>query len=546
MIEIQENTTREFVPDYYTREISAIVNGKIDVSATEDLSTYRVININVQLSSRIKKNADPFCVLSREGQIGYEEYARTEVQWYSKQPKWIRPFTICFKPETTELLMFDLYDTFTNTQALTSQIILGGCQLDLGALVDSPTQSADLDVIGHDTDATLSTLHVTYWDIVPQCYGALMFKFIVSGLESPSHNIFRKTEPFFEIFRFHGPSGTFVPVFKSATREKANATWERIELPLQYLCGGDLSQVVRICLYDFVLLGRDHFVGFVDTTVEVLLSSPRLQIHNERGDMTASIEVVHLARIDRPRFGDYRLKGVQISPLLAIDFSSTKVSFLKTNRVQHIDNGVFTYGNMINGVFDNIRHICCNQRITAYGFADFPGEKLMPLSLNKTHRQMKSVKALMTAYTRFRDAVQYPKSACLAPVIAEARRIAREKWERNHSITLVIVLTNGKFCDLQQAINELVEAANEPIMITMGIIGGTRRELDTAFQSAGNRLQHEDGRSTTRMMVSLIRYEKNCICADQSLETRLMPGIRRMALDWLSISGFDPYGVKRT
>lgn len=544
MLEIQEPTTREFVPDYYSREIFALVNGRIDIPATEDVSTYRVITVNVQLSSRIKQNADPFCVLSRESKIGSEEYARTEVQWYSPQPKWIRPFTLCFRPGATELLQFDIYDAFSTSQALTSQIILGGCQLDLGALVDSPTKCVDVDVVGHGSDKTLAQLHVTYWDIQPQCFGALMFKFIIRDLATPSHNIFRKKEPFFEIFRLHTPSGTFIPVYKSATREKDKATWEHVDIPLQYLCGGDMTQIIRICLYDFVILGSDHFVGFVDTTVEVLLSSPTLSIHNERGEVTASIEVVHLARITRPRFGDYRLKGVQISPMLAVDFSSSKVSFLKTNRVQHIDNGVITYGNLINGVFDNIRHICGNQRIAAYGFADFPGEKLVPLSLNKTRRQMKSVKALMSAYTRFRDKIEYPKTACLAPVIAEARSVAKARWEENHAITLVIVLTNGVFCDLQEAINELVEAANEPIMVTMAVIGGTRRELDTAFLPPGKRLQHMDGRSTQRAMVSLIRYEKNCICADQSLETRLMPGIRRMALEWLDVSGFNPFECK--
>jgi hypothetical protein len=291
-------------------------------------------------------------------------------------------------------------------------------------------------------------------------------------------------------------------------------------------------------------MGRDHRVGFIDTTVRVLCSQESFPIHSDRGELVGRLLVEHLGQITRPRFPDYRLKGVQIAPMLAVDFSSSHISFFTTNRLQHISNGLLTYGNLINGVFDNLRNICINQHWLAYGFADFPGKKLLPLSMNKTQRKMKSVKALMSAYASFRDRASYPESARLVPVFAEARRVAGENWRNHRAITLAVVLTNGKFCDLQEAVNELVEAQGEPVLVMIATIGVISREVEAAFHPVSGKIRHTDERTVDRTMVSLMSYEKNCLCADHGMEVRMVPSIHQMALDWLDQCGFCPFGAR--
>jgi hypothetical protein len=328
-------------------------------------------------------------------------------------------------------------------------------------------------------------------------------------------------------------------VFKSVV--SSDRKWDRVEIALQFLCAGDLNQVIRINVFDFMAMRRDRRVGFTDTTVRVLCSQGSFDLRSDRGELVGRLLLDHRAPITCPRFPDYRLKGIQVAPMLAVDFSSSYVSFFTTNRVQHISNGILTYGNLINGVFDNLRNICLGQHWLAYGFADFPERKLMPLSMSRTHRKMKSVKALISAYWSFRDHASYPENAPLKPVFVEARSVARERWEQHRAITLVVVLTNGRFCDLPDAVNELVDAQEDPIIVILVTIGGTPREAEMIFHPPDGKLRHTDGRAAERTMLNIVSYEKNCHCADQGLEARMVPSIHKMGLEWIDRVGFNPF-----
>jgi hypothetical protein len=350
-----------------------------------------------------------------------------------------------------------------------------------------------------------------------------------------NRRLFHNGDVFFQMERLSEFCGIFHPFYKSHLVTEPR--WPRIEIPNQFLCAGDVDRLIRISVFD----ATGGLIGFVDTSVRAFCSKESFDLAGEMGEPIGQLKVHLLGKLERPRFCDYRLKGVQIAPMLAIDFSSTQVSFLRTNKVQHLENGILTYGNLINQVLDNLGNVCLRQEITGYGFADFAEKSLMPLSMKAASNQMKSGKALMNAYVKFRDSVSYPNSASLAPVFAKAREMARGKWELDHTITLVVVLTNGKFCDLELAINELVEAENEPVIVVMALIEGTRRDVEAAFHPEMNRLRHSDGRTTDRTMATLINYEKNCLCADQSLETRLVPSISRMAREWVERSGYCPF-----
>jgi hypothetical protein len=495
------------------------------------MSSFQTINLHVCLSDfKGSRNTAPFCVLSRSDQHGYEEYARTEVQWYNVNPQWIRPFTLCFRRGDAELLLFDVYDVLTNTDSVTLQRNLGGAQLDLNSLLGSREHSVCVELVCHKNGNSIGKLRVSYTEINPDCCGALHLKCLLQNFVS-SAGLFHRTAPFFQILRLCQKSRELLPIFKSAVR--TDQKWEKIELPLQFLCGGDLNQILRIKFFDFVAQGRGHPVGFFDTTVGMLCCDTSFSIHSPSGAPVGRFETKLLGVVDRPLFHDYRLKGIEVIPMLAIDFSSSPISFLVTNRGPHVSTGLFTYGNLVNGVFDNLRNICINQPLHAFGFADFARRKVIPLGRAPGHN--KSVKALMASYQLFRDASPFPEKAPLAPVFAEARRIARG---RPGAITAAIILTNGAFCDLQRAVNQLVEAQNEPLIVVIFFVGGTRKEAEAAFKTP---MQHTDGRRTERTMVTLIGYDRNSGCADLSLEARLVPGIRQMGLEWLSRAGFDPF-----
>ncbi|OHT00393.1 hypothetical protein TRFO_32992 [Tritrichomonas foetus] len=558
-MEYAQFTTREFVPDFYEREIMFGINGNDIFPKNYDFNNYTLLNIRVKATNLSNNKAitykkDPLCCLERQTHHGWKEYARTEVCWYNDNPVWIRPFTLCVKNGQTELLLFEIYDIGSNYALLERQLLLGSCELDLNVLLSSPTNSITLDIIPSKNLESAGNLHVSYHLINSSIYGSFIFR---SNLNNFINNsIFHKVLPYFIINVLDPTTEEMVPIYKSAVSKGFH--WDNIELSLQMfgeitcntqenITGNTLksfnNHIIRVSLYDFVLRSSDKFLGFFDTTFDIFFNhlTSNFNIVNDQGVHICNFNSQVIANIERPRFNDYQLKGIKISSMFAIDFSSSKVSMLKTNKVNHIENGIFTYGNLINELFENLNKICSSCPVTGYAFADFKGEKIIPLRLKNNTAQFSSIKLLMKAYGKIRDTVSYPREAPLAPVIRKARSIATEHWNQSKTITLIIVLTNGLISDLQNVVDELVDAENEPICMIMALLGGTRRELEKAFNPSKNELMNSEGKCTNRLMATLINYQKNCIYADLSLESRLAPAIRRMATEFIEQSDYNPF-----
>jgi hypothetical protein len=539
-------TTREFTHQSYMNEISSNINGyPIFPPHNADFApgSLRVINIHVSADNlsngKFFTNTDPLCTLFIQGPHGWQEYGRTEVCWNIVNPLWIRPFTYHVR-DGPQLLMFSIFDIICDSLSLSQQRPLGDCQLDLAALLSSPRQFVDLEIIGGETDAK-GVLHVHFYDIAP-CQGSLFFHFslrnLVGGL--------RKPNPFFVIQRLSPKGDAWISIYKSKVMAgKAAPDWDRVELSLQFLCGGDLQRLVRIQVYDCKRMNTGNLIGFVDTSVGILMESPKsLQLCDAKGRKPGVLSATLVQHWTGPRLFDLRLRGVQLGAMLAIDFSSTSIDPLKTNRVAHAEVGVFSYHAAINDTCDLLHPLTMGQSYLAYGFADFPGtEKLVSLTMGKMEHQrdfIPNLKHLIRLYSVAKHKTLYPNRACIAPVIRRAREVAQMRWAEERTITLLVVLTNGRFCDLQEGINELVMAQYDPVCVIMIVMGGTRRELNNAFKHKHGLISDSAGNVTKRRVISMGSYLEDQVYPDERLPQKLAPAAKKMARQWLELIHFEP------
>ena len=270
--------------------------------------------------------------------------------------------------------------------------------------------------------------------------------------------------------------------------------------------------------------------------------SHHFYLKNSTGDVVGELTVQLVVKIDRPRYSDYQLMGVELSTIIAVDFSSTSFDYFTTNIIQHSETDSLSYRNLMNHLFDELRMIIAGRPITVFGFGNTyePGKSsIFPLS--KSRPQLDSFDSIIHEYRVYRDQAQYTEEAALAPVIAEARKCAPINWEENKAVTFLVVLTNGKFCDVQEAIDQLVEAENEPIVVAMVIIGTSRRKIENYF-GMNSTLKHSDGkRTSSRTIASVFHFGETNDSSLPVLSSNIHIATKKMFVDYLDSSSFKPF-----
>ncbi|OHT07493.1 hypothetical protein TRFO_24228 [Tritrichomonas foetus] len=538
-------TTREFTHESFLTPIPSNINGHpIFPPHNADIpcGSLRIINIHVSAeglpNTKYFSKTDPVCTFSIQTNLGYQEYGRTEVCWNMLDPLWIRPFTYRVK-DTPELLLFSIYDVITNAIAMNQQKFLGAVEIDPISLLNSPTHSLDIPIQPPENAAPKGVFHINYFEIMP-CQGALFLTFKGTNLGGPG---LKKINPFFVIQRLSPHSNKFVSVYKSEVKLKKRETeWDNVELGIQYLCGGDMSTIIRINLYDYRQRDIDGLVGFFDTTVESILYDKisNFQFTSPHGGKVGNLKVILLNHWTGPRLFDYRLRGVQLGAMIAIDFSATNVDAIITNRVQHLDEGLFSYKAAINDTCDLLYPLTMGEPYIAYGFADFGNsKKLISLSLDKIDNRglIPNAKTLIQLYTNAKTKITYPKKCYIAPVINEAAIAAQHRWDTERTISVLVILTNGRFADLKEGVDEMVNAEMSPLVIIMVAMGGTRRELDNIFKGKKGILTDSFGRRTQRRILTLVSYSTDRR-PNERLPNKIAPSAKKMAREYLEMINF--------
>ena len=539
--------TREFTPASFEEEISANVNGN-PLYPPHNMSinpaTLRLINIHVSAegvtTDKLFSKTDPMCVMFTETPRGWHEYGRTEVCWSILDPVWVRPFTYNVIPDKPQLLSFEIYDVVETFYELSEQKLIGSAQLDLSVLLSSPTHCVKLDIVNERDGRGRGVLTVHFFDLEP-AHGSMFFKMGVRDIRGGT--LLGKINPFFVISRYSPFSQEFVAVYKSAVCSKSNsASWSNIELFKQFVCGEELSNAVRITIYDYQRSDTDNYLGHFDTSLLDLAQHGTSEfdiIHKDKGELSGKFRVKLLMHCETPRLFDYRLFGVQIQATIAIDFSATRFGLSFSNIGQHMENGVFSYRYAINDVCDLLQPLTMGQPYSAYAFADFAnGVKLKSLVTRRERDSLLNATMLLRSYERLKRNAKFPDTVQLMPVIETAREDARRKWETERTISILAVITNGLLADLPAAIDSLVDSEEEPLVVIIVVMGGPRRDLERAFKHHHGLLTDSSGKTTRRRVVKLVTYLEDRVYPDPRLPKKLMPAAKAMARKWLEFTDF--------
>lgn len=532
--------TREFVPDFYEEEIRSFPNGyKIYPHKFETLKNknFHLINLFVNADGLpdvgFFTKTDPICVLSIEGDDGPIEYGRTEVCWNYLDPWWARPFTIMVDPNKPMLLYFDIYDISSNSYRLKDQKHLGSTQIDLSTLLNNKKHSAKLDISSNENDdqSVVGYLTINFFDVEPDCFGGSRYTFGVKNIVSDERKLTR-TNPFFVVQRLEKHSNYFVPVFKSAVFPKANSCmWKEVTFSHQFICGNDLKTPLRISVFDFYERDTDNFVGACDTSLEEIMKAGNLKFNlkGKSGKIVGEFIANFNGEVKQPLLSDYLLKGAHYNPVLAVDFSSTKYNSSNyTNKDLHFGPGTFSYQNAINDTADAMRILINGAPYNIIGMND----KVFTIS-----ESAPSLKEINSDYMDAKFVASFSETINLKGAIEHAMKGAEERWETSRAITTLIIISNGKFSELQKSIDLLIECESKPLIVLLVMMGDERSELQAILGQNNGALVHSSGKLGIRPIIKMVAYREDMSYESSDLRLRIEPLIEELTMKWFDFCG---------
>ena len=214
-------------------------------------------------------------------------------------------------------------------------------------------------------------------------------------------------------------------------------------------------------------------------------------------------------------FIDYLKGGIEINLSIGIDFSLSNKPPNEPNSLHYIGNDNLNYYEMIiKYCGDIISNYNNNQLFTIFGFGGkLPGEnnvnQCFALNGNQNKPEIYSINNVLSTYRNILPVIQFCNNNLFSPIIKEViKRINEKIKEVNyHFYNILMILTNGDINDINDTIDNIVQASFLPIsIIIIGIGNNDFGNLDFLFSD--DDLIDSNNRKCDRNILQFFHFNK--------------------------------------
>lgn len=507
-------TTYDHEKESFNNEIAISTNGN------GSFSTYqRIINIHISAQNismeHLFSTTNSLCIMYVDTDNGWTEYARSEVQWGRINPSFIKPFTVAVHPNEPQLLLFELYNLGSKSKELKSQEFIGDCELDLHNLLESSSNQQKLELRTIKNLETHPFINVKYVDVDTQVYGSFLFNM---SAHCNRHDGIFKPNLYFVIHR-QTRGKRMIPVYKSPIQHHVmHCKWNNLEIPHNLLCGEDLSEKIKISVFDFSQFSHDGFIGHFETTAKDLISkgNNKFRLHKLTGEYVGDFVVSYVGHINTPRVDDFMLKDIRFNLMLGVDFSMTVIPGI--------------YRSIINIVIDSLSNITRNSSVIAYGFGGSNENQMFSFDCKKHKTVFKNPIKVLNAYDYYvTETYGLPHKPKLCQFIEHAKHISREKWIKDNSITIAVIITDSRIDDINETINSIISCDYETICFLFITVSDKDAILNQKLKGKHGKLE-SNGKESTRRVAKVITYLKHQMFNAEQVREKTQSSTRKLLL----------------
>lgn len=512
-------TTHDYRESMIYRSVSSRVNALKPLIQEGDK---KIINIHVstrELPNDGENNPDFICAMSIFGENGWEQYARTEVSWKNKFHEWVRPLTITYDPNGLHLLHFDLYQITSDLFSLQHQKLVGNCEIDISTLINHKNRCIIVPIspIGADGNTFKAEekyeLTIKYSEIDLSIFGSFFLK--ASFVSTKSSHHFIKPHIFFTVER------DGIPFYMSnALKLQSRVDFEPFEMIQQFACGKDKTSPVTFFIHKRT--STVETIGKCTTSIDKLTkqSETKLEVKDANMKTIGILGICFIGKVDSPRIDDIRLRGISVQAIYALDFSSGP-------------NSCDAYRMVLNEVGDGLCSLTQCKPYYAFGFGVL-NENIKQNLFSITHESdevFSSIQRIMDEYRKKLLKSVSPRYSKLCPVIKHAKQVAVERWNQNKIFSVVIIISDGKMVDLEQAVELISSIDNFPLCFLIITVKTPKNPLIKTFAHHHGRVTNSQNSTSRRKIVKVLYYSNSLLNQLHSLHKARVK-TENMIQDW--------------
>ncbi|KAG3117229.1 Copine-4 [Phytophthora idaei] len=488
--------------------------------------------------------SDPFIVVyMQEAQRkGWREVGRTETINHTPDPTFAKSFQVDFFFEEVQRLRVEVFDRDSSSERLSDHDFLGCVEITMGQLMSSKGQSAVLKLLQNDNGRgrvhNLSGHVVIDAEEVSTCSEMVKVRFTATKLDNKD-GWFGASDPFLNIYRLRDEksdplaASSWILVWRSeVVMNNCDPKWRHATISVQNLCNGDLSRLLKIECMDWEKNGKHQFIG--SCTVKAAefvtgeLRSMNL-INRERqarkGKKYKNSGVLILEQIEmfkQHTFAEYLRGGCEVSLIAGIDYTASNGSPSDPSSLHYMGGNyqgqMNDYQAAITATGAILEPYDSDKRFPVYGFGGLVNgvvDHCFPLTFDPSQPEVEGIGGIMKAYSDSFQFVQLHGPTKFAPLVHQAAAIARtfstpaeQGLGGNLKYFVLLIITDGAIMDMQETIDELVQASTLPLSIVIVAVGNADFTAMNALDADGKLLIDSRRQKAARDIVQFVPFNQ--------------------------------------
>eukprot|EP00271_Cylindrocystis_brebissonii_P017658 TRINITY_DN4666_c0_g1_i1.p1 TRINITY_DN4666_c0_g1~~TRINITY_DN4666_c0_g1_i1.p1 ORF type:complete len:727 (-),score=154.97 TRINITY_DN4666_c0_g1_i1:2291-4471(-) len=495
----------------------------------------------------------------------WEEIGRTEVIKDTQSPQFVQQTRFLYMFEENQKLLFRIYDMEGDASPSSADVVLEGKQV-LGeamTLVPEILLSAGKSKTWHlaaegtefDEDSNVGGITVRAEEV---SLGQNLAAITVHARNLLKMDWFSASDPFVIVSR-HNEDDTWTPVYKTeVVVDSKSPDWAVIKITLQHLCQGIRSRLIKFEVLDFDVNGKHPSMGYVTMTVHELEEAAGKGIPFELmkpvrkrkpdGPLKACGQffVDEYSIVPRPTFLDFVFGGCKMSFMVAVDFTASNGDPNLPGTLHYVDPELGhsnAYEKAIKAVGDSLQFYDYDRRYPAWGFGGkLPNEPVshcFALNGNDDKPEVKGVAGILEAYHSSIQRVGLAGPTLFTPVMKAACERAAALWsQENQKYFVLLIITDGCIADLDDTVEQLVEACKLPMSTIIMGVGQANFDWMEVLDAQNNKLAKENGEKAIRDAVSFLPLRD--IGASDKVAKKFLRELPGQVLEFMSIKGVTP------
>ncbi|KNC82031.1 hypothetical protein SARC_05668 [Sphaeroforma arctica JP610] len=407
---------------------------------------------------------------------------KTEIIKDNLNPVFATSIRVDYMFEKNQEFKFIVVDVDETHGALNDQEIIGEIKCTLGEIIGSAGMSRELRLERKNKRSMTGMLFVSS-EVVVDSIQIVNVEFQASGLDNKD-GLFGKSDPFLRIYR-QRVNGKFDAVYKTDyLKNTCNPVWPQFSVSLQALANGDINRTLRIDCLDYDADGSEDFIGSCTTSIAGLQSGRAMHLINEKKQQKkkkykhSGVLECHKCDIrTQPGFLDYLRGGLQMNLMIGVDFTASNGD-VKYPQSLHYNNpqAPNEYVRAIQSVGQILSNYDHDQNFPVFGFGGYLSatnetSHCFPLNGSNINPAAHGVGGVLGAYSHALQNVQLSGPTYFNKVIKRATKDSKGCSQGNQTYTVLMILTDGEICDLQQTVDAIVEASAKAISIVIVGVG---------------------------------------------------------------------------